>query len=226
MAGIVVATITLAWTRHTDVRTRFLLSQCWPLYGVFLFFSLHKAGKPNWTTPALITGIICTVVVWRGVAARRPRWRWAIATAFVLALAMTALLHDTALLHLPPQLDPLRRAQGWADFAAHVQRARLAHRAHVLIGNHYAQASMMAFYLTDRPVTYLPPEPYGKSQFTLWPGYNLGPDTRALFVTDSLEAPPQALQEQFTAIELVDEFWSQHRGRPMTHFRIYLCTRG
>jgi 4-amino-4-deoxy-L-arabinose transferase-like glycosyltransferase len=222
MVGIVVAAVALAWTQHADVRTRFLLSQFWPLYGVVMFFSLNKAGKPNWTVPAVITGIICTVVFWRDVAVRRPTWRWAIAAAFALALAMTAVLHDTELMHLPPDLDPLRRAQGWVDFAAHVQRARLIHQANVLIGNHYSQASMMAFYLPDRPVTYLPPEPYGTSQFTLWPGYNLNPDTRALFVTDSMEPPPKALQEAFTTIELVDDFLSQHHGRPMTHFRIYL----
>jgi hypothetical protein len=133
-------------------------------------------------------------------------------------------LHDTELLHLPSKLDPLRRAQGWADFVAHVQRARVAHQAKVLIGNHYAQASMMAFYLPDRPVTYLPPEPYGTSQFTLWPGYNLRPDSHALFVTDSMEPPPKALQVDCTMIEMVDDFWSQYHGRPMTHFRIYLCT--
>jgi 4-amino-4-deoxy-L-arabinose transferase-like glycosyltransferase len=224
MAGIVVAAVALAWKQPEDERTGFLLSQYWPLYGVFMFFSLNKAGKANWPAPALITGIIFTVVFWREMTMRRPAWRWGIATAFAIALAMTMVLHDTELLHLPSKLDPLRRAQGWADFAAHVQRARVAHQAKVLIGNHYAQASMMAFYLPDRPVTYLPPEPYGTSQFTLWPGYNLRPDTHALFVTDSMEPPPKALQVDCTTIELVDDFWSQHHGRPMTHFRIYLCT--
>jgi 4-amino-4-deoxy-L-arabinose transferase-like glycosyltransferase len=226
MAGIGVAVVTLVCRRPADVRTRFLLSQFWPLYGVVLFFSLNKAGKPNWPVPALITGIIVTVVFWRDVAAHRPTWHWSIAAAFALALTTTAVLHDTALLHLPPELDPLRRAQGWADFAAHVQRARLAHQANVLIGNHYSQASMMAFYLPDRPVTYLPPAPYGTSQFTFWPSYRLQPETHALFVTDSMEPPPKALQVDFTTIELVDDFWSQHHGRPMTRFRIYLCIHG
>ena len=81
--------------------------------------------------------------------------------------------------------DPLRRAQGWDDFAAHVQQAREKYHADLLIGNHYSQASMMAFYLPDQPTTYLPPATYGESQFTLWPGYQLQPGTRALYVTDS-----------------------------------------
>jgi 4-amino-4-deoxy-L-arabinose transferase-like glycosyltransferase len=226
MAGIAVAAIALAWAQHADLRTRFLLSQFVPLYGVFLFFSLNKAGKANWAAPALITGIILTVVFWREMVSRRPAWRWSIGTAFAVALSMTAVLHGTEFLHLPPQKDPLRRAQGWADFAAHVQRSRLEHKATLLIGDHYSQASMMAFYLPDQPPTYLPPEPYGRSQFTLWPGYDLQPDTRALFVTPSSHPPPETLEEQFTKIEIVDDFWSQHHRRPMTHFRIYLCTRG
>jgi hypothetical protein len=83
----------------------------------------------------------------------------------------------------------------------------------------------MAFYLSDQPVTYLPPAPYGSSQFTLWPDYQVTPDTRALFVTSNTRPAPKTLQDQFARIELVDDFWSQHHGRPMNHVWIYLCTR-
>lgn len=226
MAGIIVAAAGLAWKRHTDLRTRFLFSQALPLYALFLFFSLNKAGKGNWIAPALITSIIFTVVFWREVVSRRPAWRFGVRTAFIVALVMSAALHDTAFLRLPPSLDPLRRSQGWADFAAHVQRARQTHNAEILIANHYSQASMMSFYLADRPVTYLAPEEYGKSQFTLWPTYDVQPRTRALFVTSSMRGIPKTLQEQFSKIEMVDDFMSQHEGRPMTRFRIYLCTQG
>jgi len=226
MAGIIVAAVGLAWKRHTDLRTRLLLSQALPLYALFLFFSLNKAGKGNWIAPALITSIIFTVVFWQDVVSRRPAWRFGVRTAFIVALVMSAAVHDTAFLRLPPALDPLRRSQGWADFAAHVQRARLDHNAEILIANHYGPASMMAFYLADRPVTYLPPEAYGKSQFSLWPTYQPQPATRALFVTSSMRGIPKALQEQFSKIEMLEEFISQHEGRPMTRFRIYLCTQG
>jgi hypothetical protein len=202
-----------------------------------MFFSLNSAGKENWTAPALVAGIIFTVVYWREVVARHPAWRWGVGAAFAVALLMTAVMHDTEPLmfvlnrvtthfHLRPVTDPLRRAQGWTDFAAHVQQARETHHANLLIANHYSQASMMAFYLPDQPVTYLLPAPYGDSQFTLWPGYQLQPDTRALYVTDSgNDTLPKTLQDEFAKIEVVDDFWAQHHGRPMTRFRIYLCTR-
>ena len=237
MAAIFVAAAVLAWKRHTDLRMRFLLSHFLPLYGLFMFFSLNSAGKENWTAPALVTGIIFTVVYWREIVARHPAWRWGVGAAFAVALLMTVVMHDTEplilglnrlteYLHWRPVTDPLRRAQGWTDFATHVQQAREKYHANLLIANHYSQASMMAFYLPDQPVTYLPPAKYGDSQFTLWPGYEPRLDTRALYVTDSgKDTLPKPLQEEFGKIEMVDDFWAQHHGRPMTQFRIYLCTR-
>jgi 4-amino-4-deoxy-L-arabinose transferase-like glycosyltransferase len=246
MAGMLVATVALVLTKHADLRVRFLLSQFLPLYGLFAFFSLNKAGQPNWAAPALVAGIIFTVVYWREVVARHPAWRWGVGAAFGIALLMSVMLHDTDPLmfvlnrfttqfHLQPVTDPLRRAQGWDDFATHVQQAREKYHADLLIANHYSQASMMAFYLPDQPVTYLPPAQYGESQFTLWPGYDLKPDTRALYVSDFIyDLQPKSLQDEFNkkllkggfnTIELVDDFWTQHHGRPMTRFRIYLCTR-
>jgi 4-amino-4-deoxy-L-arabinose transferase-like glycosyltransferase len=237
MAGMLVATVALVLTKHTDLRMRFLLSQFLPLYGLFAFFSLNKAGQPNWAAPALVTGIIFTVVYWREVVARLPAWRWGVRAAFAIALLMTVALHDTeplmivanrvtSDLHRRPITDPLRRAQGWTDFKTHVQQARDKYNPGLLIANHYSQASMMSFYLPDQPVTYLLPASYGDSQFTLWPGYNLQPDTRALYVTDSgNDTLPKALQDEFSKIEVVDDFWAKHHDRPMTRFRIYLCTR-
>jgi 4-amino-4-deoxy-L-arabinose transferase-like glycosyltransferase len=235
-AGMVVAMIALLLTKHADERVRFLLSQFLPLYGLFAFFSLNKAGQANWAAPALVTGIIFTVVYWREVVARHPAWRWGVGAAFGVALLMTVVLHDTNplmrvaghvtnYLHRRPMPDPLRRAQGWQDFATHVQAAREKNGVNLLLADNYAQASMMAFYLPDQPTSYLLPAVYGDTQFTLWPGYSVRPGTRALYVTTSTRPPPAALQQQFGKVELVEDFWSQHDGRPMTEFCLYLCTR-
>lgn len=223
--GIIVAIAGMWWNHPRDLRVRFLVSQCVPVYAVFMFFSLNQAGKGNWTAPALITGIVLLVVFWRDLIARSPGWRWAAGPALILGFLITAVLHNTAILHLPPARDPLRRAQGWTDFAAHVQRARVHYDAGLLIGNHYSQASMMQFYLPDQPPTYLPPDTYGRTQFTLWPGYRISTGTRALYVTNSMKPPPEALLNQFSEWTLVEDFWSADSGRPMNHFRIYLLQR-
>lgn len=236
MAGMVVAAVALAWKRHTDARVRFLLSQFLPLYGLFLFFSLNSAGKENWAAPALVTGVIFTVIYWREAVARRPAWRWGVGAAFGVALLMTVVMHDTDPLmfvldrattyfHLHPVTDPLRRARGWTEFAARVQQDREDNQANLLIANHYSQASMMSFYLPGQPAAYLPPAKYGDSQFTLWPGYEVKPGTRALFVTDSGTGEvPESLRGQFGKIQLVDDFWTTHHGRQLTRFHVYLCT--
>ena len=172
---------------------------------------------------------------------RHPAWRWGIGLAFGIALLMTVVMHNTNplmlvakhvtdALHLRPLHDPLRRAQGWHDFAKHVQTAREQNQVNLLLADNYAQASMMAFYLPDQPTTFLLPANYGDTQFTLWPSYTnpdgtVPPDTRALYVTTSTQLPPKILLNQFSKVKQVDDFWSQYHDRPMTEFHIYLCTQ-
>ena len=106
--------------------------------------------------------------------------------AFALALLMTVVMHNTEPLmfvlnrvtthfNMRPVTDPLRRAQGWNEFAAHVQQAREKYHANLLIANHYSQASMMAFYLPDQPMTYLLPAPYGDRNSRSGPATNSSP---------------------------------------------------
>ena len=224
MTGILVAAVGMFVKWRQDPRVPFLLSQYLPIYALFAFFALNNAGQPNWTVPALVTGIIFTVVFWRGLAERHPLWRWITISAFVITFAVTAVLHNIQNLPVPAKFDLMRRSEGWPDFAAHVQKARVDNQVNLLLGSDYQSASFMAFYLPDQPTVYLPPAPYGSSQFTLWPGYNVTPGTRALFVRWDLNDPPLALRKQFTNIRLVDDFYTQSHGRALKHVCIYLCT--
>ena len=227
MVGMVVAAIALWRNAGSETRVKHLLTQYVPLQALFLFFSMNKAGEANWIAPSLITGIILLVVFWRELWFRKPPWRWAVWTALGVAAVMTTAMHLMPLLSLPRELNPLRRAEGWSDFASHVQRARLQHQPDVITANHYSLASLMQFYLPDQPTTYLPPAPYGASQFTLWPGYQVKPGTRALFVTDNgnPDPLPKVLRNQFDQCLLADDFWSYYRGHPIFQFRIYLLTK-
>jgi len=226
--GMLVAVLGLARRKHDDARIRLLLTQLIPLVGIFLFFSLNKAGKENWTAPALLAGIVLLVVFWRDFAAHSPRWRLLVMPAIVLMLMMTVLGHNTDILRLNGERDPLRTAKGWDVFAEHIQQAREKHATTVLIGHRYQEASMMSYYLPDHPTTYLPREKYGSSQFSLWPYFNPTNHPRALYVTMVRRREPflpLELLQDYPKCEPVDEFWSKHQGRPMQRFRIYLCTR-
>ena len=187
--------------------------------------SLNKAGRENWPARGLITGLVLMVVFWR---TRRARARLALGRLAGRrhSLVMTVLRTPPTFL-ISARLETLGRAglaadpeerrrgarprsvacaKGWADFAAHVQRARVQHGATILIGSHYSPASMMAYYLPDRPTTYLPKESYGKSQFSLWPGFELSANSRALYVAHSVRPLPKALTNDFPKCELVDDF--------------------
>lgn len=223
--GIIIAVWRNFWTDRGDTKARFLLSHVLPVFFIFAAFSLNKAGKENWPAPGFLGAIVIAVLYWRTFVAARPGLKYLIKCAFGVGLIMTVVLHNTDYLHLPRKLEPLRRAQGWTDFARHVQTARDSHKDALLIANHYSQASMMAFYLPDHPTTYLPDQPYGENQFTLWPQYDAERYSTALFVSDRTNPPPAAVLKQFPCCTLADDFWSQHKGRAMNHFVIYLCQR-
>jgi hypothetical protein len=124
-------------------------------------------------------------------------------------------------LQLPLKYDPLRRAEGWLDFAKHVENARQQTHPDLLIGSDRVPASMMEFYLPDHPIAYVQPEAYGQSQFTLWPGYTVRHGARALFVTVGKAGLSQEMNHEFNHSQLLDDFWSKHCGRPTAHFKIY-----
>jgi 4-amino-4-deoxy-L-arabinose transferase-like glycosyltransferase len=226
MAGMFIAAVGLWRLQGDQARVKHLLSQFLPVQVMCLFIGLNNKGEPNWIAPSMITGIILLVVFWRQLMARNPTWRWATWFTLGLSLVTTVFLHTVVFLRLPLKYDPLRRAEGWLDFAQHVQKARQQTHPDLLIGNHRVPASMMQFYLPDHPFAYVQPEAYGKSQFTLWPGYTVRHETRALFVTIGKAQLPQEMKDEFNHSRLIDDFWSQHRGRPTTHFHIYFLWNG
>lgn len=224
--GLLAGVIGMAVTRFREDRVRFLVCDFLPIYGCFTFFSLNVAGKGNWTAPALISGAILTVVFWRGQLARAKVWWIPVGAALCIALAETAMLHDIPMLHLSPRQDPLQRARGWKDLAAHVEKWEKAYSTDFVIGNHYSSASLLAFYLPGQPTTYTPTSKLVDNQYCLWPGYKVGPNTAALYVTD--DSNPGAVngnvRNEFKQVRLLEKFYTQNQGRPVKEFQIFLCT--
>jgi len=222
--GMIIGVIGLWITRIHEDRIRFLLCDCLPIYACFTFFSLNVAGKANWTGPALISGGILMVVFWQGLVVKSRAWWIPVGLALFLAFAETATLHNSSWLHL--KKDPAMRAQGWKDLADHADKWSRQYSTDFIIGNHYSQASILAFYLPGHPTTYTPLSETIDNQYCLWPGYKVGPDTSALYVTDSGEdrAVNGNVQSEFRHVTLLEKFYTQHEGKPIHQFQIYLCT--
>jgi len=220
--GMIIAVIGLWRFQSSQARVKHLLSQFVPIQAFYLLLSLNSRVQPNWIAPSLVAGVVLLVAFWRPFILRKPNWRWAAWISLGLGLTVTLVLHATAFLPLPMKYDVFHKAEGWVDFAAHIQRTRQQTHADLLIANYYTQASMLQFYLPDHPVTYLPPAAYGNNQFTLWPGYEVRKETRALYVVDDKPLLSEKVKAEFTHWQLVDDFWSEFHGRRIEHFFVFL----
>lgn len=221
LIGMAVGAVGLWRNQSGEARVKHLLSQFLPIQLMYLLLSLNSRVEPNWMAPTLVAGIVLLVVYWRAFIQQRPGWRWVAWVALGMGLIMTVVIHTMTFFTVPLKMDLFRRGEGWLDFARHVETAREQAHADLLIANYYSQASMMAFYLPDHPTVYVPPAPYGDSQFTLWPGYEVKAGTHAIYVTDGNSTLPQVVQDEFDHWQLVDDFWSQYHDRNTTHFLIY-----
>jgi 4-amino-4-deoxy-L-arabinose transferase-like glycosyltransferase len=222
LVGMVIAVIALWRKQSHETRVKFLLTQYVPIQLFFLLLSLNSRVQPNWIAPTLVAGIILLVAYWRPLFQCDPKWRRPVWISLGLGLLVMLVLHLASLLPVPAKYDVLHKAEGWADFAQQVQRVRKEHNANLLIANYYNQASMMQFYLPDHPVTYLPQAPYGETEFTLWPGYEVTSGTRALYVVDQNPVLDYRVAKQFKHSRLVHDFWAKFHGRPIERFFIYL----
>ena len=119
--------------------------------------------------------------------------------------------------------DPLRRLRGSADLAEQTAALQQQHGATFLISNKYQLASLLSFYHPDRPQVFLPSHEGIQNQFSFWPGYEDGFwGATALFISDSEEIPVQLIRE-FSSVEPLKSTWSQHRGKPVNRYHIFIC---
>ena len=188
--GAMLFAIPWSWKRaRAHFKPRFLLAFTLPLFVLYFTLSLKQSGEPNWTAPATISLAILTVACWQELAAER---KWA-RTFAVAALAFGAVLSvitvDTELLRragipLSYDLDPSARLRGWRTAAESIEALRKKYEAQhgrpvFLIGNNYATASALAFYLQDKrregpghPPVYCPMSAVPGNQFYFWPRYD------------------------------------------------------
>ncbi len=191
----------------------------------FLFYSvlaLNDQGEANWTATAYVGGLLLMVRFWKSVAQRGVAWRRVVVAGLLLTLAQTIVLHETSWLHLPPKLDPFTRVRTGRPLAEWVERHRAADPTAPVLANRYQWASVLAFYLPDRPITYVPPARAVKNQFAFWPKYRVAPNGAAFFVTDQPdEPPPDSVFAEFEKVEHLDTWTNSYRGYEIKRFALY-----
>ena len=197
-----------------------------PLFGLYLFLSLHYLGPPNWTAAAYIGGIVLLAAKWLELA-KVHRWaRWLAIIALVLASVETGILLETRWLHLPHRLDPLDRARGLRSLAAAVAQAEKSTGAKFIIADNYMTAALLSFYLPGQPETFVPEVVRPLNQLELWSNYDQKyPAGDALIVTKRRTTPP-ALRQSFAHLSLLGPVEVVDGNRKVGRYFLFLGQRG
>ncbi len=198
---------------------RFASALFLPIFIFYFILSLNDNGEANWTATGLTGGIL--LIANLGVTWVEKSSRAWIAVLVILGFALleTVLLHDVVRFGVPMKSDPAARLRGWSDLAQKVESVRQPQD--LIIGNKYQTASILSFYLPDRPTTYIPKTERIQNQFSFWPSYELNKESRGILITDSIDEIPDALKLQFATIEKVADFYRQDRGRDLKRYQLY-----
>jgi hypothetical protein len=241
----------------------FLLTFSWPVLLIYAVIALHQVGDPIWTVPALVALGILAAHFWLQAAHQRALVRGLCVVALILSGLQASLAMNTNLvrsfgLSLPRDLDPSSRLHGWKTVAEAVDKFRAEFEDKLgtkvfLIGNEYQTASLLSFYLKNKPSegpghppVYIPESQDVQNEFSFWPRYDqfveadpslkrdttfteeagVNPfiDRTALYITDRPEAtPPQNLQSAFSRWELVAVYELKRNNFPLRQIRIFAC---
>jgi hypothetical protein len=203
-----------------------LYLQClfWPLFLAYAWVSLNKTANGNWTAPALVAGLVLgagwAMVRWDS---GKIGWRVALSLALGVGLILTALLHDIFPLRL--KNNPLDRAKGWKDLAGEAQKVREQIGADFVVADEYQTASLLSFYLPDRPRAYTPDWPQVMTQYSLWPSYRetYPEGSTGLYVAEQPNPLPP-IPRDFESVRIVGTYRRTSWGQPMgPTFHFYEC---
>lgn len=123
-----------------------------PALALFTAVSPFTWVKGNWPAPAWPGAMIAAVAFYQ---ARPERWRGAGRWAMGIALFFTCYLHLAAVFPALPFSSRDDTTRGWRALAARVQEERQKlPEGSFLLGCHYKTATLLAYYLPDRPFTY------------------------------------------------------------------------
>lgn len=211
-------------TRFPGQGEKYLGCLFWPLFLAYAWISFNKTANGNWTAPALVAGLVLgagwAVQKWEE---KRVVLRWVMVVALLIGLVETALLHDFLPLHF--KNNPLDRAKGWADLAGEAEKVRREIGADFVVADEYQTASLLSFYLPDRPRAFTPDWPQIMTQYSLWPSYRekYPSGSTGLYVAEQPNPlPPMA--RDFDSVRVVRTYQRSTWGKPTgPTFHFYEC---
>lgn len=204
--------------------SRYLQCLFWPLFLGYAWVSLNKTANGNWTAPALVAGLVL------GAAWALARWdsgkflgRGFLVLSLLVGLLLTVLLHDFLPIHF--KNNPLDRAKGWKDLAGEAQQVRQKIGADFVVADEYQTASLLSFYLPDRPRAFTPDWPQLMTQYSLWPSYRetYPEGSTGLYVAEQPNPLPPIARD-FASVRIVGTYRRTSWGQPIgPTFHFYEC---
>jgi undecaprenyl-diphosphatase len=219
--------------RQRDDRWLFLFWGWAPTFSLMLALSLRQKVQANWAAPAYITAFIAaTAYVWYRWQAVPAGWRKHLELAgaglvVLLALGMTAALHDPALfvrLGLQPSADPLARLKGWQTLARAVETlAGHMPKPPFLLSDRYQISSELAFYVRGQPQTFNVNLGRRMNQYDLWDGLPSLAGHDAIYVQPEHGELPQALRATFQRCDEGQPVVIEAQGVELKRFYLFPC---
>ncbi len=198
-----------------------------PVLVFFLTKSLHGKVQANWAMVAYITMFLASADYFLKKITLKKWEKIYFISAFCLALFITISAHYPAIVNLPPKLDSTARLRGWRELGLKIgdvdkQMRSSTERQVFVFSDYYAISSELAFYMPDKPDTYLANIGTRRmNQYDIWDGIDKLPGYDAIYVSKSEYLPLKIWlafdsfeQETFTIIE---------RNRKLWVYYIYKC---
>ena len=207
---------------------RFLAWTMLFMFGFFLVMSFRKSVSANW----VVCGYFGATILLGGQAAEwwRGGKRWipvfALGTSTVLVVlglypaAMIALTRSLGIQETSIDALPKLRLAGGREMAAALESVRAAHPGSQLGFNEYPAASLMAFYLPDKPQVNVFNVDARVNQYDFWasPNQHLGKDFVFLHFGD--KGPSDGVKALFDEVELYPAAEIRRLGVKVWGYRI------
>ncbi|MEK0446771.1 MAG: hypothetical protein RLZZ399_2092 [Verrucomicrobiota bacterium] len=170
-------------------KPRFLTAFSIPLFAMYGWLSLKKAGEANWTAPAMLSLGVFAAAYWHERARLSAPIRRFLGAGCALGLLLSIVIIDVDLLRkigipFPRKADPSARLRGWHSTAEAVASLRSQVEKEIghpvfLIASGYQSAASLSFYLPEKhpegpghPPVYIPESQNIENQFSFWPRYD------------------------------------------------------